>query len=135
MTWNRAPLAAKPFARLPHALRLGEDWRAVAGTAPFADYEVHPMTPWNYGLLLEEQTPSRSFRSERRQLALQPWSQDGANLILRVNGKQIPEWTLVDGDSGPIPTSHLQPSTQPEELTLIPFGCARLRISMFPVVR
>ncbi len=44
---------------LVFALPIGEDWRKVTqglkhpATAPAADWEIYPTTPWNYGLLAE----------------------------------------------------------------------------------
>jgi hypothetical protein len=119
---------------LVYALRIGEQWRKVSGGEPFADYEVHPTTPWNYGLLLDRQAPARWFRVQKAPMAAQPWAQDGAPVRLRARGRRLPGWSRADGVSGPIPESDLFPGTQTERLTLIPFGCARLRISMFPVV-
>jgi len=119
---------------LVYALRVGEDWRKVGGAEPFADYEVHPTTPWNYGLRLDAAATERAFRLRHRALARQPWSQDGSSVFLEATGQRIPEWTLTGGVSGPIPVS-ASPVTPPETVTLVPFGCARLRISMFPVVR
>lgn len=107
----------------------------VGGTEPFGDYEVHPTTAWNYGLLLDVEKPARSFRVERVPLGVQPWACDGASVRLKARGKRIPAWTAVAGVSGPIPESPLDPDTKAEAITLIPFGCARLRIAMFPIVQ
>jgi hypothetical protein len=116
---------------LVYALRIGEEWRPVAGTPPFADHEVHPTTPWNYGLLLNPRSPGRAVRVEHGAVSSQPWSQDGAGIRLRVRGARIPAWQLVDGDCGPVPAAPAADSPA-EWLTLIPFGCARLRIALFP---
>ena len=120
---------------LVYALPIGEAWRPVGGRAPFNDYEVHPTTPWNYGLILDERRPAASFRVTGGAPAPQPCTAEAAPVRLQVLGRRIPEWTTVGGVSGPIPASGLAPSPAPQTLTLVPFGCARLRISMFPVVQ
>ena len=129
--WERGSVGAERGA-LVYALRIGEEWRTVSGSAAFPDYEVHPTTAWNYGLVLDPDEPTKSFRVRRRPRAAQPWSQDGAGVCLRVRGKRLPDWVRGEGVSGPIPQNDLDPNTPVELLTLIPFGCARLRIAMFP---
>lgn len=132
--WERGA-AGVERGPLVYALRIGEHWRAAGGTPPFADHEVTPTTPWNYGLLLDADAPERSIRVEQVALGVQPWAQDGASIRLAATGQRLPAWTLTAGVSGPIPEAGLSPDTPIESLTLIPFGCARLRISMFPLLR
>ena len=38
---------------LVYALRIGEEWRKLKGSEPFADWEVYPTTPWNFGLQVD----------------------------------------------------------------------------------
>ena len=51
---------------LIYALQMGTDWRKVKDNARFADWEVHPTTPWNYALELDRQHPERSLSFEER---------------------------------------------------------------------
>jgi hypothetical protein len=52
-----------------------------------------------------------------------------------VDGRRVPEWTLDEtGVSGDIPPHGFVVETPPERLALVPFGCARLRIAVFPRV-
>ena len=44
-------------------LRMGEQWQQIAGDVPHADWEVYPTTPWNYGLLLDEDDLGRKYSS------------------------------------------------------------------------
>jgi len=132
--WERGSIGVER-GPLVYALRIGEAWRRVGGSEPFCDYEVHPTTPWNYGLLLDPHAPEQALRVERRAAASQPWEQDAAAVRLMAKAKRIPEWTVSNGMSGPIPEVGLAPPTPVEEVALIPYGCARLRISMFPLVR
>ena len=117
------------------ALGIGEDWRPVGGEPPFSEYELHPTTPWNYGLAVDPtgRIPPRAV--ELTAGAAQPWARDGAPVRLHVAGKRIPEWTSTAGVCGPVPGPGLQPATPIEPLALLPFGCARLRIAAFPLVR
>jgi DUF1680 family protein len=129
--WERESVGVER-GPLVYALRIGEDWRSVGGAQPFCDYEVHPTTAWNYALIVDPAVPERALRVEQRAGAPQPWAQDGAPVRLRAEGRRVPAWTARDGVSGPIPERPFRMAGSREPLALIPFGCARLRISMFP---
>lgn len=124
---HRGPLA--------YSLQIGERWEKYGGTDAWPIQEVYPTTPWNYGLVLNPADPAASFRVRKRQAAPdgQPFSPDTAPVALTANGKRIPQWKQEDngmvGELGPSPVRSDEPI---EEITLIPMGCARLRISSFP---
>lgn len=120
---------------LVFALGIGEDWRAVGGTAPFEEYEVHPTTPWNYGLRLDPADPVPPIAVESARVGAQPWTPAAAPVRLRVPGHRVPEWTVTGGASAAPPAPGKVAEGPDEDLTLIPFGCARLRIAAFPAVR
>jgi hypothetical protein len=113
---------------LVHALAVGEAWRAVGGTPPFADYELHPTTPWSYALLADE--ISRAGVETHPPGAL-PWSAAGAPIRLRVRGRRVENWGLELGSAAPPPAA-ARSTSPPEDLVLLPFGSARLRIAVFP---
>lgn len=126
---------------LVYALRIEEDWRFVRNDDQWGDYyEVHPRSPWNYGLLESAvNQPDEGFRLVHRSPESDsPWTLAGAPLELRAQGKRIPEWQLYNHRAGPLPHSgpqrHLQ-QQPPEAIVLLPYGCTRLRITEFPVVR
>jgi len=129
--WERGAVGVER-GPLVYALRIGEDWRAVAGSPPFSDYELRPTTAWNYALVVDPAAPERTIRVEHRAGAAQPWAQDGAPVVLRATGRRLDGWASVHGFSGPIPEPPLGTASDAEPLTLIPYGCARLRIAMFP---
>jgi len=131
--WERGSLGVER-GPLVYALRIGEEWRAVAGTPPFCDYEVRPTSEWRYALIVDPAWPERALRVEQRRGAAQPWAQDGAPVLLHAEGRRIPGWTAENGVSAPIPQPPFKLSGTREPLTLIPFGCARMRIAMFPSV-
>jgi hypothetical protein len=47
----------------------------------------------------------------------------------------VPSWTLVDNSAGPVPESPVTIDTPVEPIELIPYGCARLRITELPTTR
>jgi len=67
--------------------------------------------------------------------ARQPFTPDAAPLVLAARGRRIPGWQIdhtgLCGELQGSPTRSTEPL---EALELIPLGCARLRISAFPVI-
>ncbi|MFN7996320.1 MAG: glycoside hydrolase family 127 protein [Bryobacteraceae bacterium] len=117
---------------LIYSLRIGENWKKLRQKGTAADWEVDPTTPWNYGLVIDPNHPDRSVTIEEKPLGQYPFSPEGAPVILRVKGRQVPEWKVVKGSAGPLPRSPVR-STQPvQTLELIPYGAAKLRITAFP---
>jgi hypothetical protein len=121
---------------LTYSLLIGESWKRSGGSDRWPDFEVFPTTPWNYGLVLDPQHPAGSFQVARREgpLAPQPFVSQAAPVTLRARAKRIPGWTLEGGLVGKIQASPARSAEPLEEITLIPMGCARLRISAFPVI-
>jgi len=109
---------------------------------PFADKdkwparELFPASPWNYGLVIDPRDPASSFQIAPRTgpLPPQPFDVDAAPVKLIATGMRIPAWQADERDL----VGELQQSPayvedgRPETLALIPMGCARLRISVFP---
>jgi DUF1680 family protein len=129
--WERGSIGVER-GPLVFALGIGEDWRAVAGTPPFCDYELYPTGAWNYGLEVDPAAPARTIHAGHRRGAAQPWAPDGAPLVLAARGRRIPAWRAESGVSGAIPEPPISGAGDPVPLTLIPYGSARLRIAMFP---
>ncbi len=128
---------------LYYSLKIGEVYRQIPQTEkgtfrfsqfPHADLEIRPATPWNYGLILDRDQPERSIEVRTRRVSSMPFAQSTAAVTLRVRGRVIPSWTLVDNSAGETPASPAAAQGPIVELELIPYGCTRLRITEFPTV-
>jgi hypothetical protein len=128
---------------LVYALRIQEEWTQVENDDAYGEYyEVAPATPWNYALLESAvNQPEAGFTLVRRPQAdasVYPWTVSTAPMELRTRGKRIPDWRLYNHRAGPLPHSrpltHVEQATA-DEITLVPYGCTRLRITEFPVAR
>ncbi|MBC7326972.1 glycoside hydrolase family 127 protein [bacterium] len=121
---------------LTYSLRIEEKWVRYGGTDEWPAYEVYPTTPWNYALLVDLNDPENSFRVVKRDGALpyQPFSLEGAPIELIGKGRRLPQWQEERGMVGLLPNSPVHSPEPLEEIRLIPMGCARLRISAFPML-
>ena len=107
-------------------------WQATADAEQWPSYEIYPESPWNYALLpcLENMAvewgdwPQNDY----------PFNLQDVPLRVKARGARIPSWgqdetglcqILPDGDA---------PRGELEDITLVPMGAARLRISAFPPV-
>lgn len=119
---------------LVYALKIDEQWEKIKNNDAYGDYyEVHPKSPWNYGLLGKGK---QNFTFIKNQMSDTPWNIDHAPVEIHAMAVQLPDWKIYNGNSGPLPYSpQPMPANQkPISVTLIPYGCTTLRISEFPEV-
>ena len=123
---------------LVFSLRLEEDWKKITrgmskpAISPAADWEVKTNSPWNFGLKLDTTALDQSIQVVENPIGDYPFSAQGSPLELKMRGRRIPQWQLTDGSAGLLPESPVSSREPEEELILIPYGAAKLRITAFP---
>lgn len=111
------------------------NWLEGADPEKWPTYEIYADSPWNYSLILPEDNPFAAFKVTRKEWPAdnQPFTIDNVPLEIKATGRLIPSWGIDEtGLTGVLPGERAKRSAQVDEITLVPMGAARLRISSFP---
>ena len=115
------------------------------------DWEIDPGSPWNYGLLIDKNNLMRGLKVTENPVTTYPFADKGdmmwsesaskyqswekdAPVIIKARGIRIPGWGMKNNSADVPPVSPVKPEGDPEIITLVPYGCARLRITEFPLM-
>ncbi|MHB0875964.1 MAG: beta-L-arabinofuranosidase domain-containing protein [Anaerolineae bacterium] len=119
---------------LVYSLRIGEEWQQIGGEVPHADWAVHPTTPWNYALVLDDDAPEQHVRVAVGPVGERPFSPEGAPIEMTVRARLLPGWGMENDSAAAVP-EHPEASGETETtVTLIPYGCTNLRLTEFPLL-
>jgi DUF1680 family protein len=143
-TWHENSISVER-GPLVYGLKIDEETKLVKNDRDPIAYgseylEVRSTTPWNYGLIEARRNEfEKSFTVQKKaEVKTYPWTLNNAPLALTVKARKLPYWVMYNDMAGPLPfsvTYNEGTDKQPdEEITLVPYGCTRLRISQFPVV-
>jgi hypothetical protein len=115
------------------ALQIGEAWTRIPGSPGFGDWEIRPTTPWNYALGADPVRHPELFQVDVRPIAPMPFDLAGAAVRITTIGHRVRGWEVQQNSAGPVPCPP-DVDPRPEQIVLVPYGCARLRIAEFPMV-
>lgn len=115
-------------------------WQKNADPAKWPSYEIYPASDWNYGLVVDDSQPlEENFEVIKSAWPSgnQPFTVETVPLEIKVKGKRLIGWGIDEhGLTAELPIKENQNfESATEEITLIPMGAARLRITAFPVYR
>jgi hypothetical protein len=134
--WPRNGSVTVERGPLSYSVKIGEKWVRCGGTDAWPDWEVLPTTPWNYGLVLDPAQPNGSLEvmSNGAAPAAQPWTVDTAPIEIKAHARRIPGWGLEGETVQELRQSPVRSDAPEEEISMIPLGCARLRMACLPLV-
>jgi hypothetical protein len=139
------------------SLQINKEYKSIKinydnfGYKGSVDWEIDPGSPWNYGLVIDKTNIMHGMKVTENPLSKYPfadrgdmiwssdsgkyiiWTQD-APVVIKARGMKIPEWTMKNNCADVPPLSPVKPEGDVETITLVPYGCARLRITEFPVM-
>ncbi|MFA5819777.1 MAG: beta-L-arabinofuranosidase domain-containing protein [Bacteroidales bacterium] len=139
------------------SLRIDKEYKSVKinydnfGYKGSVDWEINPKSAWNYGLLIDKENTMNGLKVTENPIGKYPFSDKGdmiwsadsgkytpstqdAPVVITARGIKIPEWTMKNNSADIPPLSPVKSEGDPEIITLVPYGCARLRITEFPVM-
>lgn len=127
---DRGALALR-LGPLGLALGVPEIWRPVPDARGLGEWEVTPRASWNFGLW---PAGLESWRTDRSPSGERPFGAESVPVVGIGHGARIPGWQLERNSAAQPPESPVASSQPIEEIRLVPYGSARLRVTEFPVV-
>lgn len=128
---------------LVYALKLKEEWEKGIDEKEGEYFSVFTKDSWNYGLLssvIKQPTDIVKVKREKAVAENFVWNLENAPVELSAPAKKIPDWKIVN-DVAPQPVTARdglymgRTENNIEEIILVPYGCTKVRIVAFPVVK
>ena len=111
---------------------IGESWVKLRDQGMTADWQVFPSAQWNYALAVNEQSAG-ALRVSERPVEGAPFALKNAAVTMQASARKLPSWRAVDGVADPVPHSPAHSEAPLQQITLVPYAAAKLRITSFPV--
>jgi hypothetical protein len=117
------------------SLAVSGEWTKVRDRGPASDWAVKPTGPWNYSLEIDPAKAVDGVRVEHRPAETHVFTAALAPVAMHVKGHRLAEWTEVNGSAAPPPQGPVSSNAPAEELKLVPYAAAKLRVTAFPLQR
>lgn len=110
---------------------VAENWIPVPGAPGLGEWEVHPRSSWNHGIVVDQ---PEQWTVDRRPVGPIPFAGDNPPVEIRVPGARIPGWGMDGEQAAPPPEGPVLGCPVAHQVRLTPYGTARLRITEIPTV-
>lgn len=111
---------------LVYGLDIEERFEVIKEVAGVKDYSVFAESDWNYALSLDDKA-----LVEEKGPGQVPYSKKNPPVRIRMRARKVPSWKMENGNTSEMPGREA-PLGEAADVSLIPFGCTKLRISQFP---
>jgi uncharacterized protein len=117
-----------------YSLPIETEWQKLRTRGMTADWEVKPKAAWNYGLPMGSTGRQTTEIQRPRKSGRGIFTLDDAPVGVKVEARRIENWKAENGVAGELPPSPaVSNGGSVEGLVLVPYGAAKLRITVFPV--
>ncbi|HLV87815.1 MAG TPA: beta-L-arabinofuranosidase domain-containing protein [Candidatus Sulfotelmatobacter sp.] len=116
---------------LVFSLEIPQKWSRLVDRGLASDWEVAPTGAWN-SALRESSDPKEALRVVETPGSRGAFAQTSASIKIVAKASAVPGWNEEQGSAGEMPKSPVTTNPSVTELTLIPYGAAKLRITAFP---
>ena len=110
-------------------------WQKNADASQWPTTEIYADSPWNYALYLNPANALGDIEGVKKPWPADnfPFTLESVPLEFKAKGRQVPSWTLdATKLCGVLPDECAPKAVTLDDITLVPMGAARLRISAFP---
>ncbi len=141
----RLPMAIRRIRRERNAVgvRLGplvmvapvkESWRPLPQARGLGEWEVLPLSSWNWGLHVNGAGGLEHWPVERTPVPDIPFGAQQVPITIRGKACRVYAWQIEDNSAPPPPDSPIAVTAPIMDITLVPYGSARLRLAELPTV-
>jgi len=112
-------------------LNVEASWKRVNDRPEFGEYshgdwELYPLSNWNYAI------SENGLKAEEGHVSGIPFSSAHPPVSVKAKGREVRNWVAANGCIPDFPADPVFGNS--ESLLLIPYGCAKLRMTELPVV-
>lgn len=117
---------------LTMAISVAENWLEVKDAPGIGEWEVHPRSSWNFALADVEN--AGEWKVTRSMPGPVPFRLAEAPVRVHARGAHVHGWGMDGEQSAAVPESPVRDVGPLMDLILVPYGCARLRVTEFPTL-